>query len=125
MILSRRRAIEESPTDDIKASPRPWWFPSNISDPPALGWIKCSTGCGRSVGIKRVQSDLTTCSGVRVAAAQKTKPTSPSNAMAEVVRPERVTSDKDQTRQDTTLVATRDKNLDATKLYDHAYRERC
>lgn len=33
-------------------------------------------------------------------------------------------SAKDPTRQATTLVAPRDKNLDATKLYAHPYRER-
>ncbi len=39
------------------------------------------------------------------------------------VAPSQPTSAKDPTRQDTTLVAPRDKNLDATKLYAHAYRE--
>ena len=119
----RRRAIEESPTEDIKASPRPWWFPSNISVTPPPKWIKCPKGCGRWVDIQREQSHITNCTGVRATPAEKTKPTPPSNTKTEEARPEQVTSDKDPTRQDTTFVAGRDKNLDATKLYAHAYRE--
>jgi hypothetical protein len=38
-------------------------------------------------------------------------------------RPTQAASAKDPTRQGTTLVAPRDKNLDATKLYAHPYRE--
>jgi hypothetical protein len=93
----RRLSIENSPTEDIKASPRPWWFPSNIS-----GYV----------------SEYGPTS-------QKTKPAPPSNP-----KPERLTppatpaaSAQDPTRQNTTLVAPRDKNLDATKLYAHPYRE--
>lgn len=40
-----------------------------------------------------------------------------------VPRSATATSAKDPTRENTTLVAPRDKNLDATKLYAHAYRE--
>ena len=38
-------------------------------------------------------------------------------------RPMQPASAKDPTRENTTLVAPRDKNLDATKLYAHRYRE--
>jgi len=41
----------------------------------------------------------------------------------QVSRSATIPSAKDPTRQDSTLVAQRDKNLDATKLYAHAYRE--
>jgi hypothetical protein len=46
--------------------------------------------------------------------------------MRRVVRPHVtvVRSSKDPLRQSTSLVAPRDKNLDATKLYAHPYRER-
>jgi hypothetical protein len=34
----RRLAIEKSYTEDIEASPRPWWFPSNIQKAAVVGW---------------------------------------------------------------------------------------
>src|SRR5690349_12052095 len=40
------------------------------------------------------------------------------------VREVGIESAKDVQRDNTTLVASRDKNLDATKLYAHSYRER-
>src|SRR6266403_2994943 len=88
----RRLAIENSPTEDIKASPRPWWFPSNISE--------------------------------YVATPQTTKPAPPSNPKPERLTPSArpAASAQDPTRQNTTLVAPRDKNLDATKLYAHPCR---
>jgi hypothetical protein len=103
----RRITIENSQTEDIKASPRPWWFPSNISVPP------CPKGCGRWVDPQRVEEHLRNCTG-----PQKTKPIPASNP-----KPGEVGSAKDPTRQDTSFVAPRDKNLDATKLYAHPYRE--
>ncbi len=105
----RRLAIEKSYTEDIEASPRPWWFPSNISTP------ACPKGCGRWVDPQKVEEHLRSCTG-----PQKTKPTHSSNS-----KPNEgpVTSAKDPTRQDTIFVAPRDRNLDATKLYAHPYRE--
>lgn len=114
----RRRAIEET---RAKASPRPsWWFPS-YSSAPLPPETKCPKGCGRWVESQKVQSHLANCTGVRVAPAQKSEPTS--SRIANEAGAGQVTSDKDPTRQDTTLVAARDKNLDASKLYAHAYRE--
>src|SRR6266446_1788352 len=104
----RRLAIENSPTEDIKASPRPWWFPSNISVPLPPEWIKCPKGCGRWVDIQKVQSHLKNCTGVRVAHPQENAPTPPSNSKPEEIS---AASAKDPSRKDTTLVAPRDKNL--------------
>jgi hypothetical protein len=190
----RRLAIENSPTEDIKASPRPWWFPSNISayvaapqttleaacfftaprtppsnpKPEEVNFESCPL-CGAKLKAGRIQRHMskahrTTTSnplfGELVRKAERDRRsgagTIPVHPDAQASRSERTlcpvcnatvnvsrlkkhmarvhngrltppatqaASDKDPTRQNTTLVAPRDKNLDATKLYAHAYRE--
>lgn len=107
---SRTRAIKES--DAKIAWPRSpsWWFRSDI-----YSRLACPKGCGLWVDPQKAEEHLRNCAG-----PQKTKPTP-----QVILKPNEgpVTSAKDPTRQDTILIAPRDKNLDATKLYAHAYRE--
>jgi hypothetical protein len=119
----RRRAIEESPTEDIKASPRPLW-PIQAYDSVSVPFERrCPKGCGRWVEIHEVQSHLANCNGARVAPGLRAKHRPPDNAIAEETRSAQTTSDKDPVRQVTTLASPRDRNLDATKQYAHTCRE--
>ena len=69
----RRVAVENSPTEDIKAAPKRRSAQSNINLPPPIRWIKCPKGCGRWVNPQKVERHLKNCTGVRVAAPQKVK----------------------------------------------------
>jgi hypothetical protein len=116
----RRRTIEDSPSDDIKASPRPWWFPSNISSPLPPDWAECPKGCGWMNNIREVERHAKNCAGVRVSPPQKKSATPIANPTTEEVNLECA---KDPTRQDTIFAAPHDKNLDATKNWGYPARE--
>ena len=107
---SRTRAIKESEAKIAWPGPPSWWSASEKYSVPA-----CPKGCGRWVDPQKVEEHLRNCAG-----PQKTKPIPSSD-----LKPSegQVASAKDPTRENTILVAPRDKNLDATKLYAHAYRE--
>jgi hypothetical protein len=116
----RRRIIEDSPSDDIKASPRPSWSLSNTSTTLPPDWAECPKGCGWMNNTREVERHAKNCAGVRVSPPQKMSAALITNPTAQEVNLE---SAKDSTRQNTIFAAPHDKNLDATKDLGYPARE--
>jgi hypothetical protein len=78
-------AVENSPTEDIKATPKRRSTPSHSNLPPPIRWVQCPKGCGRWINPQNVEKHIKKCSGIRVASPQKVKtiPTSGPNAQQE------------------------------------------
>ena len=117
---ARRRVIEDSPSDDIKTSPRPWWFPSNISTLLPPDWAECPKGCGWRTNIREVERHAKNCAGVRVGPPQKRSAAPIAIPTTQEVNLE---SAKDPSRENTIFAAPHDKNLDATKKWGYPARE--